>query len=231
MKIAIIPARGGSKRIPRKNIKSFYGKPMIAYAITAALTAKVFDRVIVSTDDEEIELIARQFGAETPFIRPPHLADDLTPTVPVIAHAIQACNEMNWGITDVCCIYPGVPFISAHDLRLAYEQLQASSVNYVFPVTSFPSPIQRALQRLPDGTINPFYPEYSETRTQDLIPSYFDAGQFYWGKSEAWLQGLNIHINGNTIVIPEWRVVDIDTQDDWIHAELIYSALIAKGLV
>ena len=193
MKIAVIPARGGSKRIPRKNIKPFHGKPMIGYAIQAALTSKAFDRVIVSTDDAEIAEVAKAHGAELPFVRPQELADDHTPTVPVIAHAIRACDELGWNIEDVCCIYPGVPFISTDDLRAAHEQLVSTGAHYVFPVTGFPSPIQRALRRLPDGSVRPFQPEHAATRTQDLEPGYFDVGQFYWGRKSAWLDGLNIH--------------------------------------
>jgi pseudaminic acid cytidylyltransferase len=228
VKIAVIPARGGSKRIPRKNIKLFHGKPMIGYAIEAALASQVFDRVIVSTDDAEIAEVAKALGAELPFIRPPELADDHTPTVPVIAHAIRACEELGWRMQDVCCIYPGVPFISTEDLRTAHAQLVASGAHYVFPVTSFPSPIQRALRRLPDGTVRPFQPEHAATRTQDLEPGYFDVGQFYWGKASSWVAGLNVHLNGTTMVIPEWRVVDIDTPSDWERAELLYAALAQK---
>lgn len=231
MRIAVIPARGGSKRIPRKNIKPFHEKPMISYAIGAALASKVFDRVIVSTDDAEIAGVAQAFGAELPFVRPPELADDHTPTVPVIAHAIRTCEEFGWNIEDVCCIYPGVPFISTDDLRIAHSQLQTTNANYVFPVTSFPSPIQRALRRLPDGAVCPFQPEHVATRTQDLEPGYFDVGQFYWGRKQAWLDGLNIHLNGTTILIPEWRVVDIDTLADWERAELLYATLSDKGLL
>lgn len=231
MRLAVIPARGGSKRIPRKNIKLFHGKPMIAYATAAALAFGSFDRVIVSTDDEEIAQIARKFGAEVPFMRPPELADDHTPTVPVIAHVIAACQSMGCDVREVCCIYPGVPFISTKDLAAAHEQMLLTGAHYVFPVTGFPSPIQRALRRLPDGTVKPFHPEHAATRTQDLEPGYFDVGQFYWGRANAWLDGLNIHLNGSTLVIPEWRVVDIDTAVDWERAELIYSALISKGLV
>jgi pseudaminic acid cytidylyltransferase len=231
VKIAVIPARGGSKRIPRKNIKSFHGKPMIAYAIGAALASKVFDRVIVSTDDSEIAEVAKAYGAELPFVRPPELADDHTPTVPVIGHAIRVCDQLGWGVEDVCCIYPGVPFISTDDLRSSHEQLVSTGANYVFPVTGFPSPIQRALRRLSDGTVHPFQPEHTATRTQDLEPGYFDVGQFYWGRKQAWLDGLNIHLNGTTLLIPEWRVVDIDTPSDWERAELVYSALFAEGLV
>ncbi|WP_395054849.1 pseudaminic acid cytidylyltransferase [Polaromonas sp.] len=231
MKLAVIPARGGSKRIPRKNIKSFHGKPMVAYAVAAALTSKAFDKVIVSTDDDEIAQIAIAYGAETPFIRPAELADDHTPTVPVIAHAIRTCQSLGWDVSEVCCIYPGVPFISTNDLTQAYKQLESSRAHYVFPITGFPSPIQRALRRLPDGSVMPFQPEYATTRTQDLESGYFDVGQFYWGRRDAWLEGLNIHLNATTLVIPEWRVVDIDTPSDWERAELVYSALLAKGLV
>lgn len=229
MKLAVIPARGGSKRIPRKNIKPFHGKPMIGYAIAAAIASESFDRVIVSTDDEEIAQVAKEHGADVPFLRPPVLSDDHTPTVPVIVHAIAACQSMGWDVQEVCCIYPGVPFISTNDLRAAYEQLLATGAHYVFPVTGFPSPIQRALRRLPDGTVSPFQPEHAATRTQDLEPGYFDVGQFYWGKASSWLTGLNVHLNGTTLVIPEWRVVDIDTPADWERAELLYAALAHKG--
>lgn len=202
---------------------------MIVYAIAAAIASESFDRVIVSTDDEEIAQVARERGAEVPFMRPPELADDHTPTVPVIAHAITECQSIGWDVQEVCCIYPGVPFISTADLRMAREQLLTSGAHYVFPVTGFPSPIQRALRRLPDGTVKPFQPEHAATRTQDLEPGYFDVGQFYWGRASSWLAGLNIHLNGTTLVIPEWRVVDIDTPADWERAELLYAALANKG--
>lgn len=231
MRLAVIPARGGSKRIPRKNIKPFHGKPMISYAISAAIASGVFDWIIVSTDDEEVARIARERGALTPFIRPTELADDYTPTVPVVAHAISTCQSMGWSIDEVCCIYPGVPFISVEDLRAAHVQLREAHAHYVFPVSKFPSPIQRALRRMPDGSVNPFQPECATTRTQDLDPAYFDAGQFYWGRTEAWLQGLNVHLNGVTLEIPEWRVVDIDTPADWERAEFLYATLSEKGLL
>ena len=231
MKIAVIPARGGSKRIPRKNIKSFHGKPMIAYSIDAALTSEVFDKIIVSTDDDEIAQISQSYGAEIPFIRPAELADDHTPTVPVIAHAVQACQVLGWDVQEVCCIYPAGPFILTNDLNYGYEQLLETGANYVFPVTEYPSPIQRALRRLPDGAVMPFQPKYAANRTQDFEPGYYDVGQMYWGKATAWLQGLNIHLNGFTFIIPEWRVVDIDTPDDWNRAELLYATLTNKGLL
>ena len=231
MKLAIIPARGGSKRIPRKNIKYFHGKPMIAYAVLAAVASNLFDKIIISTEDDEIAQIAQNYGAEVPFMRPTELADDLTPTVPVIAHAIRTCSDMGWNVEYACCIYPSVPFIVASDLCSAYNQLIATNANFIFPITRFPSPVQRALRRLPNGTVKPFQPEFASTRTQDLELSYFDAGQFYWGKSSSWLEGLNVHCNGATLVIPEWRVVDIDTLSDWERAELLYQALHVNGLL
>ena len=224
MKIAIIPARGGSKRIPRKNIREFAGKPMIAYAICAAIESGLFEHVIVSTDDEGIARIANEYGAETPFARPGELADEHTPTVPVVAHAITACQALGWNIDYACCIYPGVPFIQTDDLNRALELVQTSQAAYCFPITEFPSAIQRALRRLPNGHMQPFYPEYELIRTQDLEPAYHDAGQFYWGKSDAWLTNKNVHSNGVGLPIPNWRVVDIDTPDDWARAEKLYTA-------
>lgn len=225
MNIAVIPARGGSKRIPRKNIKEFSGKPMIAYAITAAKESGLFEHIVVSTDDDEIAQIARAWGAETPFIRPPKLANDYTATIPVIAHAIEACRTLGWSIDKVCCIYPGVPFIQIDDLQGALAQLSNSGADYCFPVTEYPSVIQRALKLSSNGKMQPFYPEYEMTRTQDLERAYFDAGQFYWGKAEAWLENPKIHSGGLGYVIPNWRVVDIDTLDDWQRAELLLETM------
>jgi pseudaminic acid cytidylyltransferase len=226
MRIAIIPARGGSKRIPRKNIKVFAGKPMIAYAIEAARESKLFDSVIVSTDDPEIREIAVALGAEVPFARPADLADDHTPTVPVIAHAIEAARALGRDVSLACCIYPGVPFIRSADLGAALDLLEAADRRgYVFPVAEYPSPIQRALGRQEDGSVAPFSPEHVNTRTQDLEPAYFDAGQFYWAAAETWLRGFPIHANGRAIVLPGWRVVDIDVPADWDRAEAMYRAL------
>jgi pseudaminic acid cytidylyltransferase len=225
MKIAIIPARGGSKRIPRKNIKSFAGKPMIAYAIQAALSSGLFDRVLVSTDDQEIAALAKQYGAETPFIRPPHLADDHTPTVPVIAHAIEMCENLGWTVSAACCIYPSVPFIQIADLRTAYALLISSGMPYAFPITEFPSAIQRALKQDDQGHIAPFFPEYELVRTQDLEVAYHDAGQFYWGLRDAWFHHPKIHSQSIGLPIPHWRVIDIDTPDDWARAELFHKAI------
>jgi pseudaminic acid cytidylyltransferase len=224
MRIAVIPARGGSKRIPRKNILEFCGKPMIAYAILAARQSGLFEHVVVSTDDEEIARVARTWGAETPFVRPPELADDHTPTVPVIAHAITACQALGWNVDYACCIYPCVPFIQNDDLQQAFDLLQNSQSEYSFPVTEFPSAIQRALRRSPEGQMQPFYPEHELTRTQDLEPAYHDAGQFYWGKPDAWFTNNRIYSSAAGLLIPHWRVVDIDTPDDWARAEILYAA-------
>lgn len=228
--IAIIPARGGSKRIPRKNIKAFAGKPMIGYAIEAALACEALTRVVVTTDDDEIAAIAEDFGAELPFRRPPELADDITPTVPVIQHAIQACRTRGFKFENVCCIYPGVPFIRTADLDEGLALLIEHGTNgYTFPVTGFPSPIQRALKRGEGGAVEPFNPEHVSTRTQDLEPAFFDAGQFYWAHADTWISGANIHANGRAIVLPEWRVVDIDTPEDWDRAEALHRAINAGG--
>lgn len=224
MKIAIIPARGGSKRIPRKNIKSFANRPMIVHAIDVAQRCNLFDHIVVSTDDEEIATIAREYGAEVPFMRKTELADDLTPTVPVIANAISNCQALDWLIEEVCCIYPAVPFLQSIDLVNALSLLETNKTDYIFPVTEYPSAIQRALRKLPNGLMESFYPEFASTRTQDLEPAFYDPGQFYWGHSQAWLEGKIIHRHGKGLVIPAWRVIDIDTISDWHRAELMYAA-------
>jgi len=227
MNIAIIPARGGSKRISRKNIRNFAERPMISYAINAALDSELFAHVIVSTDDHEIAEIARIYGAEIPFMRTAELSDDHTPTVPVIKHAIDQTEALGWFANYVCCIYPAVPLICSSDLLLAFQKLQAAaSVDYSFPVTQFPSAIQRALRLDSAGATSSLYPEYALTRSQDLEPAFHDAGQFYWGRSKAWKENPRIHNSGVGLVIPGWRVVDIDTEEDWRRAEIIYETLL-----
>lgn len=224
MNIAIIPARGGSKRIPRKNIKVFSGKPMIAHAIDIALRSKLFDQIVVTTDDDEIASIAKQYGAQVPFKRPAELSDDHTTTLPVIAHAITVCQKLGGTIDGVCCIYPCVPFMKEADLSAGLNKLVQTKKDFVFPITTFPSAIQRALRQLSNGNIVPFYPEFTTTRTQDLETAYYDAGQFYWGRALSWLEGKVVHQNGIGLEIPSWRVVDIDTLDDWQRAELMYES-------
>lgn len=223
-KLAVIPARGGSKRIPRKNIKPFAGQPMIAYAIAAARDSGVFDRIIVSTDDAEIAAVARAHGAEVPFLRAPELADDHAGTVPVIADAIRRCAEAGWHADLVCCIYPGVPLLQPQDLRDALALLDDADAAYAFTVSPFPAAVQRALKRGASGAMAPFFPEHVHTRSQDLEPGYYDAGQFYWGRSGAWLAGQSPHQQGRGLVIPAWRAIDIDTPEDWHRAELAFRA-------
>jgi pseudaminic acid cytidylyltransferase len=221
-RIAIIPARGGSKRIPRKNILPFAGRPMLFYAIEAARCSGLFDHIVVSTDDEEVAKIARRLGAEVPFMRPHELADDSTPTVPVIAHAISVCRALGWRVDLACCIYPAVPLLQAMHLADALELLSRSDVPYTFPVLAFRSPIQRALRREADGRSTPFQPEHTQTRTQDLPPAYHDAGQFYWGRAAAWLDGLPLHRHAHTTVLDDSSAIDIDTPADWARAEALF---------
>jgi pseudaminic acid cytidylyltransferase len=225
MKVAVIPARGGSKRIPRKNVRPFAGRPMIAYAIEAARMCGAFAHVIVSTDDDEIAAVALAHGAELPFRRPPGLADDHTGTVPVVAHAITELRHLGWAVDCACCIYPAVPMLQAADLLSALAMWNQGRADYVFPVVPFESPIQRALRRSPSGETQPFQPEHVGTRTQDLEPAFHDAGQFYVGAAEAWLAGRVLHRHARTIVLPTWRVVDIDTPEDWQRAEILFHAL------
>lgn len=230
MKLAIIPARGGSKRIPRKNIKPFCGKPMIAWSIEAALESGCFDRVIVSTDDAEIAEVARQYGAEVPFMRPLELSDDHTGTIPVIRHAIETINSQGRAVEQACCLYATAPFIRAEDLRRGLEMLQGSGSDYAFSVTSYAFPIQRAIRLTPEGRVEMFNPEHFSTRSQDLEEAYHDAGQFYWGRADAWLQGKMIFSPASLpVMLPRHRVQDIDTPEDWVRAEWLFKAMQAQG--
>jgi pseudaminic acid cytidylyltransferase len=223
-RLAVIPARGGSKRIPRKNIRAFAGRPMIGYAIDLARTSGLFDHVVVTTDDADVAQIARQAGAEVPFMRPADLSGDLTPTVPVVAHAIRACRDLGWRVDTVCCIYPAVPLLRVNDLTAALIMLEECDAPYVFPVLAYRSPIQRALRRDAGGRSAPFHPEHAQTRTQDLPRAFHDAGQFYWGRASSWLDGLALHADARTLVLDEGSAVDIDTPADWALAEALFEA-------
>lgn len=230
MNVAIIPARGGSKRIPRKNIKLFNGMPMISWSIMAALESKCFDKVIVSTDDEEIADVARQYGAEAPFLRPPELADDNAGTMPVIAHAINYLENAGEILDLVCCIYATAPFIRSQDLQVGLERMKDGDFKFAFAVTSFSFPIQRAFRIDPAVGIEMFQPEQFHTRSQDLVPAYHDAGQFYFGRAQAWLDGdMVFSKNSSPIILPRYRVQDIDDEEDWINAELMMEALSRKS--
>lgn len=230
MKLAVIPARGGSKRIPRKNIKSFYGKPMIAWSIEAALKSGSFDNVVVSTDDAEIAEVARQFGAQVPFMRPNTLADDHTGTIPVIRHAIEWFSERGQLSDHVCCIYATAPFIRAADIRHGLNILAESGSDYALTVTKYPFPIQRAIRISDQGRVAMFNPEHFNTRSQDLEEAYHDAGQFYWGRASAWLTGKVIFgPEAAAIQLPRYRVQDIDTLEDWQMAEYLFHACNLKS--
>lgn len=222
MNLCVIPARGGSKRIPRKNIKLFAGKPIIAYPIQAAQKSGLFKRIIVSTDDEEVAKVSRVLGAEVPFQRPAELADDHTPTVPVVAHAIRELEISGEKYTYVCCIYPCAPFLNCEDLKKALLLLKQGRADYCFPVGEYHSPIQRSLKMGEDGRLAPFFSKFEISRTQDLERAFHDAGQFYWGKKQAWLKNPHIHKSALGLPIPWLRVSDIDTSEDWQRAEHLF---------
>jgi N-acylneuraminate cytidylyltransferase len=225
MKIAVIPARGGSKRIPRKNIRPFAGKPIIAYSIEAALESALFDRVIVSTDDAQIAEVAATWGAETPFVRPTALADDHTGTNAVVRHAVAWAIGKGCAVTHACCIYATAPFLQGSQLRAGFASLVESGRAFAFSVTTFPFPIQRAIRISRSGAIEPMFPEHVRTRSQDLEPAYHDAGQFYWGTAEAFLNDVETFSPASVpVILPRHLVQDIDTEEDWHRAELLYRA-------
>jgi N-acylneuraminate cytidylyltransferase len=222
--VAIIPARGGSKRIPRKNIRPFVGVPAIQRTIKIAKESGLFSEILVTTDDTEIAELSSKSGAKV-IERPPQLADDNTATVPVIAHALEQYLT-NFGIESVetCCIYPVNPFLEINDLKNGLEIMRLSSgVSYVLPVCSYPYPIQRAVI-LNEDDVTMLQPENALTRSQDLVEVFHDAGQWYWGNSKAWMNQDKLLFNSKAIRIPRWRCQDIDTEEDWKTAELMYSA-------
>jgi pseudaminic acid cytidylyltransferase len=236
MKLAVIPARGGSKRIPRKNIKLFNGKPMIAWSIEAALQSQMFDQVIVSTDDEEIASVARQCGAAVPFIRPATLADDHTGTSAVVRHAIQWITQHQWCTdlghpTKVACIYATAPLLSASLLRDAMALWQQyPQLDYIFSGCRFSFPIQRALYREPTGAVMPVQPESIGKRSQDLPETFHDAGQFYLGTAESWVACRPVFSKSSYLYeLPQYLVQDIDTIDDWQRAELLHQLLLQRA--
>jgi len=226
MRVAVIPARGGSKRIPRKNIRTFANKPMIAHSLTVATASGLFEHILVSTDDREIAGVARQWGAEVPFERPATLADDHADTSEVMSHAIGWMRTNGWQPDAVCCIYATAPFLLREDLARACHLLEVEQWEYVFAATSFCYPVQRALRRTANGAMPMFYPEHWATRSQDLEEAFHDAGQFYWARPEAWASGRPVFsMRSTAVVLPRWRVQDIDTEDDWKRAELMLAAL------
>ena len=224
--IAIIPARGGSKRIPRKNVRPFCGRPMITRSIEAARAAGVFDAVVVSTDDEEIAAVAEACGATAPFRRPTDLANDHAPTLPVIAHAIRWWEEHRSPVELACCIYATAPFLQARYLLEGLDLLQVHpDAEFVFSVTSYAFPIFRALRRTPDGRMEMFWPENELKRSQDLPEAWHDAGQFYWGRKTAFLNRLGVFsARALPVILPRHLVQDIDTPEDWQRAERMFEA-------
>jgi N-acylneuraminate cytidylyltransferase len=222
MKLAMIPARGGSKRIPRKNIKFFHGQPIIAYSIHAALQSAEVDRVIVSTDDEEIATGARTYGAEAPFIRPTALSDDHATTLDVIRHALEWASAENQ-VDALLCLYATAPFVTADDISKAYRIFEHQHAQYVFAATDYAFPVHRAFT-LVDNKISLLFPEHQSTRSQDLPDVSHDAGQFYWCRPEAAMANTGI-FSGISFpyMIDRCRAQDIDTAEDWAIAEALYS--------
>ncbi len=223
-RVAIIPARGGSKRIPRKNIKPFFGQPIIGYSIRAAQESGLFDSIVVSTDDEEIADVARSFGADIPFMRPPSLADDHTGTGAVVCNALNWFHQNGKTYDAACCIYATAPLLDPQRLKEGWDKLQGK--RFAFSVTSYAFPIQRALKQTADGSVDMFWPENLTKRSQDLEPAYHDAAQFYWGWTDAWLNGeIAFSPISAPVILPRTQVVDIDTPEDWEVAEVTYRIL------
>lgn len=231
MNLCVIPARGGSKRIPQKNIREFHGKPMIAWSIEAAKESGCFDRIIVSTDDLEIADIAHMFGAEVPFLRPAELADDFTGTHPVVLHALQFLNSSGFQYSHVCCLYATAPLVQATDISKGFLLLKECDVNsFVFTATNFEAPIERAL-RIDQESGKSFMvnPQNFTKRSQDCEVMYHDVGQFYWGGDRAWLNNSNLFEDSLPLLLPRWRVQDIDTEVDWTRAELLHKLLLSNS--
>lgn len=223
MNVAIIPARGGSKRIPRKNIKMFGGKPMIAWSIEAAKQSGVFDKIVVSTDDREIADIASSYGADVPFMRPTELSNDHAGTIPVIRHACEFLKRSGNNISFACCIYATAPFLKANDLISGLNLINSTNSDYAFSVSNYPYPIQRALRINESSAVEMFNPEAFNTRSQDLELAWHDAGQFYWGTYDAWVAEKAVfNAKSVAVKIPRERTQDIDTPEDWKFAEMLF---------
>jgi pseudaminic acid cytidylyltransferase len=223
---AIIPARGGSQRIKKKNIKIFYSKSVLYWTIKVLKKSKLFSKIVLTTEDSQIEKIANQLGVDYIVRRPPNLSDNYNPTKPVIEHAIKVLTK-NFKIKYVCCVYPCNPFLDFLDLKKSFRILKKNKTKFVFPATEYTHPIQRAF-KLNKKNINFFNKKYELTRTQDLDKSYHDAGQFYWGYISSWLSKKKLHSNGIAFSIPRWKSVDIDNLQDWKRAELLFKVLKAE---
>jgi pseudaminic acid cytidylyltransferase len=223
--LCIIPARGGSKRIPQKNIKDFIGKPIIAYSIEAAISSGLFDEVMVSTDDLEIAAIAKKYGASVPFMRSDKTANDFATTFDVIHEVVQEYEQLNKNFDFTCCIYACAPFVTNEKLVDSFQILQENKFDSVFPIMPYGFPIQRALRK-EENKVSFFYPEFSLSRSQDLEKSFHDAGQFYWMNTAVCLQKKQILTNNSgSIVLSELEGQDIDNEVDWKLAELKYELI------
>lgn len=220
--LAIIPARGGSKRIPKKNIKPFLGKPIIAYSIEAAIESGLFEEVMVSTDDEEIAEVARQFGAKVPFMRSAVTASDYATTADVLKEVIEKYKEYGCEFDNFCCIYATAPMIQPKDIVSAFNRLSSSTFTVVYPVVAFSYPIWRCLDLEEDGSMKRHWPEFENSRSQDLPKEYHDTGTFYWYKTKEWLSG-DLNVGG--IEVDETTIQDIDTETDWKLAEMKHKLL------
>jgi pseudaminic acid cytidylyltransferase len=224
--VAVVTARGGSKRIPGKNIKPFLGKPMIAYSIETAKKSRLFDKIIVSTDDDRIASVAIEYGAEVPFRRPANLADDFTPTAPVVLDALEQLEGLGITTKYVCCIYPTAPFLTVESLRQGLDLMRDQSVTGSFAVTTYPHPIFRALRVNKAGRLEMFWPEHKLSRSNDLPEAFHDVGQFYWRQVEAFRRDQSVWApDAAPVVVPRKRAQDIDTPEDWEVAELLYGAM------
>jgi len=230
MKVAIIPARGGSKRIPGKNIRAFLGKPIIAYSIEAAKLSGLFDEIIVSTDDEAIAEVARGFGAKVPFMRPKAIADDFAPIIDVMKNALEWYKSEGQQLDYLCCIYATAPFVTEQILREGFDALSASSVGASLSVAKFTYPIQRALQVTSEGCLSMIDENHLLTRSQDLPEAYMDAAQFFWCRPEAIEKSKISFLEQGVVpvVIPTSNVQDIDTLEDWERAEILYRAKLMR---
>lgn len=220
--LCIIPARGGSKRIPRKNVKPFLGKPMLAYSIEAALKSGLFDEVMVSTDDEEIAEVARQYGAKVPFMRSAETANDFATTADVLKEVLNKYREQGKEFENMCCFYATAPLVRSEDVVRAYQLLNDSSFTVIYPVVPFSYTIWRCLDVSEDGSMKRHWPEFEKSRSQDLPTEYHDSGTFYWYKVKDWYEGNRVL---GAIIVDETTVQDIDTETDWKMAEMKYKLL------
>ena len=228
-RVAVIPARGGSQRIPRKNIRPLEGKPLIAYSIETALASGLFDRVIVSTDDAEIADVARRYGAETPFMRPADLADHMTGTTPVMQHALSYLIEEGRAPDQACLIYATCPMLTVEDIQQGWQKLAEADTTFCFSATTFAFPIQRALHIQSNGELAPMFPEHIGKRSQDLVEAIHDAGQFYWASTKDWFDEVIFGPQSKPLLLPRHRIQDLDTEEDWQRLTQIMRLKLAES--